>query len=143
MTARGHKHPRRKALGVDHIAGGRSLGKDRQWPPLHPQQPLPGRARPWLGTQEHLDNESSVETVGLPLEGASNTRVFTLEFNDRMTKMLQRPLPRVEVGLGPSESPHESGSLTLGAQIYFSNASRSVPRAKQGARQRTARVTNV
>lgn len=36
-----------------------------------------------------LHNESSVNADGLSQEGASNTRVFKLEFNDRMTKMLQ------------------------------------------------------
>lgn len=48
--------------------------------------------------------------TGLPQEGASNTRVFTLEFHDHVTERLQKtPLLSLEkVSLGHLEIPHEA-----------------------------------
>lgn len=50
-----------------------------------------------------LHNESSVKVDGLSREGASNTRVFKLERNVHMTKILQKGVLLSFERVGPED----------------------------------------
>lgn len=89
MTDRICKHPFRKALGLELFR--RSPGKHKDH--FTPQTASLRDSEDDLGSihRKTLNNESCVEWTRLPeREGLFTLEVFNLEFNHRMTKMLQK-----------------------------------------------------